>query len=298
NSYTPKYYGYSVRCVKGPGVLAACTDTLMEQTVNITYGTSYSWRGRTLTDGGVYYDSLTRVNGGCDSIYKLVLLVNCGTVTDVDNNTYNTIQIGAQCWMRENLKTTRYANGVAIPMGATETYSNIAYRFYPNKSSSNVSTYGYLYNWRAVMGNSPSSSGNPSGVQGICPTGWHVPSSAEWMELTNYVTNHPNYTYSSTATYIAKALASQSYWSNAGNNGNYYVGDLSYPNNTTGFEARPAGCLSGNYAYDFSSYAYFWSTTQYNSSNSYYRGLYYRSETVVNSYTPKYYGYSVRCVKD
>ncbi len=215
----------------------------------ITSGSSLVWHGKTLTSAGTYYDSLVASNG-CDSIYELDLVVNpqnptCGPVTDIDGNTYAVVQLGTQCWMAENLRTTRYANGLAIPMGSTETYTNIAYRFYPNKSSSNVSTYGYLYNWRAVMGNSPSSSSNPSGIQGICPTGWHVPSNAEWTTMTNYVSSQTAYQCGMTAIYIAKSLASQSYWSSAGNNGNCYVGDLSYPNNTTGFEARPAGCIYG-----------------------------------------------------
>ena len=148
------------------------------------------------------------------------------------------------------------------------------------------------------MNNSASSSSDPSGVQGICPNGWHVPSSAEWTKLTNYVTSHTNYTQSSTASYIAKALASQSYWYNYGNNGTYYVGDHSYPNNSTGFDARPAGYeYGGNYS-GLTDYAYFWSSTEYSTSNSYYRQLSYSSATVSSGNRAKYYGYSVRCVKN
>ena len=153
------------------------------------------------------------------------------------------------------------------------------------------------YNWRAVMGNSPSSSANPSGIQGICPNGWHVPSDVEWTTLTSYVSSQTAFQCGTTATYIAKSLSSQNYWYNYGNNGTCYVGDLSYPNNTTGFDARPAGYYSSGYGYDYSSNAYFWSSTQYSASNSYYRGLKYNAATVTSGNKAKYIGYSVRCVK-
>ena len=114
------------------------------------------------------------------------------TVTDFDGNIYNTVQIGQQCWMKENLRTIHYSNGTYIPLGSS-TSTTTAYRYYPNNDQSNVSTYGYLYNWKAVMGDSSSSSRNPSGVLGICPIGWHVPSDSEWTRLTDYVSSQSQY---------------------------------------------------------------------------------------------------------
>ena len=105
------------------------------------------------------------------------------TLTDIDGNVYNTVQIGSQCWMKENLRVTKYANDTTIPLWNSTNFSTV-YRYYPDNDSSNVSTYGYLYNWAAVMGGSGSSSTNPSGMQGICPAGWHLPSDAEWTQLT------------------------------------------------------------------------------------------------------------------
>ena len=102
-------------------------------------------------------------------------------VTDIDGNVYKTVKLGNQVWMAENLRTTRYADGRKIPLGTTESF-DVAYRYYPDDNSANVADYGYLYNWPAVMNGSASSSANPSGVQGICPDGWHVPSNAEWTE--------------------------------------------------------------------------------------------------------------------
>ena len=112
------------------------------------------------------------------------------TVTDIDGNVYNTVQLGNQCWMRENLRTTRFANGDSIlidpnpvPIYGWEDTNPNPYRYTPNNDSSVVSVYGYLYNWSALMRGDSCSYAVPSGVQGICPDGWHVPSFYEWEEL-------------------------------------------------------------------------------------------------------------------
>lgn len=101
------------------------------------------------------------------------------TVTDIDGNTYKTIQIGNQRWMAENLKVTRYRNGTAIPTVTSNTdWFNLttgAYCNYDN-STSDAAIYGRLYNWYAV---------NDS--RNIAPTGWHVPSDEEWKTLEKYL---------------------------------------------------------------------------------------------------------------
>ena len=218
------------------------------------------------------------------------------TVTDVDGNVYNTVQIGEQCWMRENLKTTKYANGTTIPLGTT-TSDDVAYRYYPNGNSANVTDYGYLYNWAAVMNGANSSEANPSGVQGICPNGWHVPSDAEWTELENYVSSQSQYVCGSDEDNIAKALASEVGWYNYTEN--CAVGDNPSANNATGFSARPAGFYSGNYS-NVGDGAYFWSATQNDSNYVYYRGLSYSNAYVYgyNYYYFKNIGYSVRCIRN
>ncbi len=98
-------------------------------------------------------------------------------VMDYDGNYYNTVQIGEQCWMRENLNVTHSPTG-----------NNITRYCYDNILS-NCDVYGGLYNWITMMNGSGGSNGNPSGVQGICPNGWHIPSDAEWFELTDYLIN-------------------------------------------------------------------------------------------------------------
>ena len=122
---------------------------------------SLEWNGRTFyesTDTATFH---TINAAGCDSLVTLHLTLHysvqandahsgdCGIVADHDGNVYNTVQIGQQCWMKENLRTTSYADGTSIDLG-TSNSTVTAYRYYPNNDSSYVSNYGYLYNWKAV----------------------------------------------------------------------------------------------------------------------------------------------------
>ena len=218
------------------------------------------------------------------------------TLTDIDGNVYNTVQIGNQCWMRENLRTTHYADNTEIPAGSD---MSISYtdpeRYIPNDNEGNVSTYGYLYNWKAVMRNSSSSSTNPSGVQGICPTGWHVPSDAEWTQLTNYVSNQSQYVCGSNNTYIAKALASTTGWDSSSSS--CAVGNTPSSNNATGFSALPAGECGVNYS-SFGSATRFWSATDAYVGNAYYRTLGLGIDYVDRHYINQNYSFSVRCLRD
>ena len=211
---------------------------------------------------------------------------NNSTVIDIDGNVYNTVQIGQQCWMKENLRTTKYADNTAI----TPLYA-------PNNNESNVESYGYLYNWAAVMHGASSSNANPSGIQGICPNGWHVPSDAEWTQLTDYVKSQSQYLCGSNNTYIAKALASTTCW--ASDTSTCAVGNTPSNNNVTSFGALPAGCCGGGQYHDFGNYALFWSATRFqNSTCAFYRCLSYDSAGVYRSYLQQTNGYSVRCLKD
>src|ERR1035437_40951 len=122
------------------------------------------------------------------------------TVTDIDGNVYHTVTIGSQVWMVENLKTTRFLNGESIP-NITDNYSwatlsTGAYCDYDNLTD-NSSNYGHLYNWFAVVDS-----------RKIAPTGWHVPTDAEWIILQNYLlANGYNYDSTTTDNKYAKSLA-------------------------------------------------------------------------------------------
>ena len=100
-------------------------------------------------------------------------------VKDIDGNIYHTVTIGNQVWMVENLKTTRYNDGTAIPnvtdSSVWSKLSTPAYCWYNNDASSYKATYGALYNWYAVN------------VQKLCPKGWHVASNAEFYALNSFL---------------------------------------------------------------------------------------------------------------
>ena len=219
------------------------------------------------------------------------------TISDIDGNKYSTVQIGKQCWLKENLKTTRYADGTYIDHGSTISKTE-AYWYYPNNVSSNKETYGLLYNWVAVMHNSFSSSANPSGVQGVCPTGWHVPSDIEWTHLTHYIGNQVEYFCDANEENIAKSLASNYYWQGVGTSSCTIANTLE-GNNATGFSAVPAGNYTGgsdgsNFGYN----AHFWSATQVSYEYAYYRLLQSGGSKVVRLNEGKFTGKSVRCLRD
>ncbi|MCQ2280178.1 MAG: hypothetical protein MJZ49_05190 [Bacteroidales bacterium] len=222
----------------------------------------------------------------------------CGTdsIKDFDNNWYHTVKIGEQCWMKENLRTTSYANGTGIEL-SSNTSRETAYCYYPNGQESYVSTYGYLYNWKAVMDTSSSSDANPSGVQGICPDGWHVPSDAEWTALTNYVKSQDEYKCGEDTNNIANALSSPTGWDNSNDTG-CNAGNDNEKRNLTGFSAVPAGCLNDlGFGY-FGDRAYFWSATLNDANNAKFRFLASNYSVVISSPGTKAYGISVRCLRD
>jgi len=229
-------------------------------------------------------------------------------VTDIDGNTYDAVQIGNQVWMAENLRTTRYADGTTIPLGTQGTVSPCRYapgRGQNNEeNATNVAHFGYLYNWAAVMHGDNSSLANPSGIQGICPSGWHVPSDAEWTELTDYVNSQSQYQCDSNIVNIAKSLSSNTDWESSSSH--CAVGNDLTSNNSTDFSALPAGgyFVGTPIEDDFRGYkqfgesAFFWSATLYDSSNPIYRGLSYINANVAKS---SYYasgGFSVRCIRN
>lgn len=164
-------------------------------------------------------------------------------IKDYDENWYDAVVIGDQVWLEQNLRTTHYADGTPIPAGGSTTSDTDPYYYDYSSSGIPLKDRGYLYNWPAVMKGAAGSDLNPSGVQGIAPTGWHVPSDAEWRQLTNYVGSVPAYILDNNNTYIAKALASQSYW-NASTN-DYAVGNDLTANNKTLFGVVPAGIFAG-----------------------------------------------------
>ncbi len=219
------------------------------------------------------------------------------TLTDINGNVYNTVLVGSQCWMKENLRARKFPDNTEIALG---TYTSIDPYYYDDSESDiPLAERGYLYNWSAAMHGAASSSAAPSGVQGVCPDGWHLPSEAEWEALKEYVSAQPEYICGGDTSNIAKAVASESWWYSY--NGGCNPGDQSTsPNNATGFSAVPAGTL-GVYGYDDAGYsAHFWSATEYSSYTS--AAIYYGLDHDTNDFslaaTVKERRASARCLRD
>ena len=289
--------GYSVRCLRDnqsymDGVIDNMQQNMMDQIQNMINNSIVPLQNQI----NQLQNEINQQQHIIDSLQTAASLSTCGsiTVSDYDGNVYNTVRIGNQCWMRENLRTTHYANGTEIALG-TSTSTITPYRYNPNDDASNVITYGYLYNWPALMKGAASSEANPSGVQGICPNGWHVPSDAEWTQLTDFLGSQSQYQCNSSSTNIAKALASTMGWNS--NSDDCTVGNTPSNNNTSGFSALPAGMYFGT-PYNYANCAYLWSATEENESYSYVHKLVYNRTSLSTDGTIKYCGCSVRCVRD
>lgn len=220
------------------------------------------------------------------------------TVTDVQGNVYNTVQIGSQCWIRENLRTTMFADSTPITPGAS--YSTPEPNYFDDSTSIiPLEQRGYLYDWAAAMHEAPSSYVVPSGVQGVCPNGWHLPSTAEWEVLLSFIRDQAEYNCNGEPTATAKAMASPSWWNSFNTDccpGNQSV----FPNNASGFGAVPAGTLRA-YGYDdVGHYALLWTSSENESYSeaAYYYGLDYDSQDVARGSTAKDRRGSVRCLRD
>ena len=219
------------------------------------------------------------------------------TLTDIDGNIYNTWQMGSQCWMKENLRTTRFADGTPMALGSEHSSTEALY-YYPDNNAANADPYGLLYNWTAVMNGAASSNVSPSNVQGVCPDGWHVPSSAEWATLTGYVSGRSQYWCDGESENIAKALACNSGW-NTNAVMDCAVGLNQSSNDASHFSGMPTGAFVSSGIANFGKFAMFWTCTAVGSNaESYYLAY---STAAVGHPTGGYettYGMGVRCVRD
>ena len=138
------------------------------------------------TDGSIYSIPISEV----DSVYYVINTFVCGDqVADIDGNLYNTVLIGGQCWIAENLKVTHYPNGDAIPFITSNTEFNAllannvddAYSYYNNNTSNEADTYGALYTYAAAIADDWQR--DNVGGQGVCPDGWHMPTDDEFKTL-------------------------------------------------------------------------------------------------------------------
>lgn len=196
---------------------------------------------------------------------------------DADGNVYNVIIIGTQKWMVEDLKTTKYNDGVSISIetdnNAWKSLNTPGYCWY-NNDEANKNTYGALYNWYAVN------------TGKLSPVGWRIPTKEDWKTLYDYAFNYLNSSYS-----ISRILkeSESSHW--------IYPND--YATNETGFTALPGGRRDDNGLFErMREYGYWWSTSEEDASNAWNRHMHYNNSEFYNNYHSKKNGFSVRCVTD
>ena len=221
-------------------------------------------------------------------IFILTLLIcnilQAQTVTDTNGTVYNTVQIGTQTWMAENLSATKFNDGTPIPL-VTDSIAwfgltSPGYCWFKNDSSTYNRPWGALYNWHAV------NTGN------LCPKGWHVPSNAEWHTLVLFLDPAAQDCYCTESTIAGDALKETglSHWGN-GNNGT----------NSSGFTAVGTGFRNGwNKTFQgHTAVAYFWTSTP----NEPYTTVWHRyiqngSANLFEYLDQKTQAMSVRCIKD
>jgi len=198
-----------------------------------------------------------------------------GTMIDQEGNSYNTIVIGSQEWMAENLNTSIYRNGDPIPylIDNTEWSATTigAYGIYDDNVNYTC-PYGKLYNWYACVDE-----------RELCPTGWHFPSDAEWSELINFAGTTAN---------AGISLKSTVNWG-------VYNDPIGYANNNTGFSGLPAGARSEVGIYGgLGGNQNFWCDSEISATDACFRYLQYYTGEVFSSNINKHHGMSVRCLRD
>jgi len=203
--------------------------------------------------------------------------------TDGDNNNYPIVQIGTQIWMAENLKTTKYNDGTIIPnitvsaTWAAETTG--AYCDYYN-TPSNSSSYGRLYNWYTVDNNTATKIVS-NGDKNVCPTGWHVPSDAEWTMLTDF---------------LGGELVAGGKLKETGTT--HWLSPNTGATNETGFTALPGSYRDNNGTfYTRGGYGLWWSSSP-NSTTAFYRYISWSMSDVQWNVYDVRKGMSVQCLKD
>jgi len=198
------------------------------------------------------------------------------TITDYNGNVYNTVQIGNQCWMKENLKARNYSNGTAIPnVQSISDWLNLSTHarcWYNNDSATYAATYGSLYNWYAV---------NHSG--GLCPTGWHVPTNSEWFVLSTFLGG---------LSVAGGPLKDTGYT-------HWYPPNLG-ATDSSGFTALGGGYrnnLNGNFVH-LGCTGNFWTSTATTVTGAMSRTLHWTDSAVTAYNVNKNIGFHVRCIKD
>lgn len=248
------------------------TGSFTSNLTGLTANTTYYVRAYATNSAGTAYGnelSFTTTTGGGG------IVTNPGAGVTFDGYTYPSIVLGnGQEWMSENLRTTTYANGNPIPNVTDNTqWENLttgAWSHY-NNDSQYENPYGKLYNWYTV-----------DDPRNVCPTGWHVPTDAEWTILSDYLGGE------NVAGGKMKSTGTQ-----------YWLSPNTDATNESGFSGLPGGLRSFNGTFnDIGNLGYWWSSTEYITTNAWYRYLSYDSGIVYRYGNYKKDGFSVRCLRD
>ncbi len=213
-----------------------------------------------------------------------------------DGNIYEFVTIGEQIWMAENLRYLPSVVGPATGSSEVPLYYVFGYDgtdVEEAKATENYITYGVLYNWPAAMNGETGSNTNPSGVQGLCPCGWHLPSDDEWKQLEMHLG-------------MTEAQVNRTGWRGSDEGGKikdaspeYWISPNVAATNETGFTALPAGYRDHDGVFrDLGITAVWWCATENGDVDAWSRYVYYGKGGIYRDNYHRHVGRSIRCVKD
>ncbi|NTW31234.1 MAG: hypothetical protein HGB12_01140 [Bacteroidetes bacterium] len=248
-------------------------------------------------------------NSPCTASTDDVYITTGSFVDARDSKIYNAVQIGAQCWMAQNLNVGTYISspttGYLYSGMNNETPTPVIEKYCYGNVEANCNIYGGLYEWAEMVqyynGATFTTSWSPvptGNVQGICPSGWHLPADAEWCAMENAVEAGADVNcniYGWRGTTLGNKLKT------TGNGSPPLWASPSAGSNTNGFAALPAGnrwYFNGTFSY-LGIQTYFWTATEYSATNAWDRTLLETSATTLRNYAhSKNYGLSVRCIQN
>jgi len=242
----------------------------------LAYSTTYYWKivahddHSNTTEGPVWtFTTMAQPSWQCGDAF----------IDPRDSQAYNSVQIGTQCWMAENLNI-----GNMIQGSSNQADNGVIEKYCYENNTTNCDVYGGLYQWNEMM-----QYVTTAGVQGICPDGWHLPADNDYCTLTLFIDPTVNCSFLGwNGTDVGAKMKSVSGW-NSGGNGS----------NTSGFTAWPGGNRLLNTSFgDIGNNGDFWTSSQSDANNAYDRILQFNHDDIYRAYNDKNYGFSVRCIKE
>ena len=252
------------------------TGTFVSNLSALSQGTLYYARAFATNSAGTAY--------GNELSFTTLHVWQCGDQITYEGKTYNTVQIGDQCWFKENLNVGTKING-----SQAQANNSIKEKWCYNDLESNCDVYGGLYQWAEAVqylnGATNTTSWNPvptADVVGLCPAGWHLPSDGEWTTLTTYLGGWT----------IAGGKVKES-------GTTHWLPPNTGATNESGFTALPGGMQHTTGGFVQLTYqAFFWMSSESSGNAAYMRYLGYSSANLIWEAWGKDQGFSVRCVKD